>query len=194
MIAATSTLQLATPTLIMIGLVAVTWFLSRKAKKHFGLGQGTVAPTSLKVVGKRQLEQKKSLYVVEIADRYVLVGTSDNSVALIDHITAEEFAAMATPVVEKPAAPTGSLSRRFNVLRPAAAAGTAAVAEDVMDAAADVALSSVDGDAADTEIDEPRFATVGESFQMLLGKARAARSGRATTAADTAELTDQETA
>lgn len=90
--------QLVVYTLGLGLVVTVLYLIARLARARLGLGAGTISMGSLKVVGKRQLEPRKSLYMVEIADRYVLVGTSDQSVSLIDHVTAEEFAAMTAPV------------------------------------------------------------------------------------------------
>ncbi|MBC7643998.1 MAG: FliO/MopB family protein [Thermoleophilia bacterium] len=173
-------MQLATPTIVMIGLVVVTWYLSKMAKKKLGLGAGTVSPSQLKVVGKRILEPKKSLYVVEIGDRYVLVGTSENGVSLIDHITAEEFDGMSQKADAKVATTKTALARRFGIATKASDLDT--------DAEATNDCSATDADTTDTPIDEPRFATVGESFSMLLGKARSARAAKATTAVTATDI------
>jgi len=166
----------------MVGLVAVTWYFSKLAKRKLGLGAGTVAPSQLKVVGKRILEPKKSLYVIEIGDRYVLVGTSENGVSLIDHITAEEFDGMSQKADAKVAINKTALARRFgiNTNTNTAAASLATDTE-----------AAPTADNADAPIDEPRFATVGESFTMLLGKARTARAARATTAVSTTTDTNE---
>lgn len=82
------------PTIGLLAIVAFMYWAARFARTRLGLGAGTVGPDALRVVGKRVLEPRKALYVVEIADRYVLVGTAENSVSMIDHITADEFRRM----------------------------------------------------------------------------------------------------
>ena len=79
---------------IMLGLVLVTWAGAMYLRRKLGVGVGTLPPSSLPVVGRRNLDRNRALYVVRIADRYVLLGGSEQSVSLVDHITPEEFAAM----------------------------------------------------------------------------------------------------
>jgi flagellar biogenesis protein FliO len=136
-------------TLALGGLCLLMWWLARLARKRMGLGAGTVSSSGLRVVGKRPLDQKHSLYVVEIAGgRHILVGTSmDGGISKVDDISPDEYARM----VDEPAAP-----------KP---------------------LRMATSDATDADPEEPvqeqqRFATVGESFGMLLGKARDARANR----------------
>lgn len=144
-------------TLVLGGMCLLMWFLARLAKKRMGLGAGTVSQRSLRVVGKRPLDQKSSLYVVEIAGgRHILLGAGvDGTVTKIDDISPEEFATMTNE--DAPAAP------KLRVAKPAAER-----------APHDADAASED----DTADDEPRFATVSESFSALLGKAREARSSR----------------
>jgi flagellar biogenesis protein FliO len=132
------------------------WFLARIAKKRMGLGAGTVSQGALRVVGKRPIDQKSTLYVIEIAGgRHILIGSgTDGTVTKLDDISPDEYATM----VDEPAAPKLRVARTS----PAATDADAAAAEDG------------DVEAADA----PRFATVGESFSALLGKARDARSGK----------------
>jgi hypothetical protein len=128
------------------------WWLARLARKRMGIGAGTVSSNGLRVVGKRPLDQKSALYVIEIAGgRHILVGSSiDGSVTKVDDISAEEYAAM----VDEPAA-------RAPKLRVANG-------------------DTQDGDDEDGQAPAPpQFASVGESFSMLLGKAKSARSKRA---------------
>lgn len=129
---------------ILLAMVLVMYGLSRMARKRLGMGAGTLPQSALKVVGKRTLEPRKSLYVVDLGGRYILVGTGENQVSLVDHITAEEFAAMADEPEPVP-------RPRLRVARNGAA--------------------ETDADLAATGTDQ-RFATVGESFAHLLGKAR----------------------
>ena len=136
-------------TLALGGMCLLMWFLARLARKRMGVGAGTVSQAGLRVVGKRPLDQKHSLFVVEIAGgRHILLGAGmDGGVTKLDDITPEEFAEMTDEPVTKPK------------LR---------VAAEGRDEGAD------DGEAGD----EPKFATVGESFQALLGKARSSRSSK----------------
>jgi hypothetical protein len=143
-------------TLLLGGMCLAMWFLARLARRRMGIGAGTIAGDGLRVVGKRPLDQKHALYVVEIAGgRHILVGTSmEGGISKVDDISAEEYAEM-TREEDRPA--------RSPKLRVAGGASTADPAQE---------------DGEDADEDQPRFATVGESFQMLLGKARDARSSR----------------
>ena len=130
------------------------WWLARLAKKRMGIGAGTVSSDGLRVVGKRPLDQKHSLYVVEIAGgRHILLGASlEGSVTKLDDISPEEFASM----LDEPKAPK---------LRVASTD--------------DDGTRSDDGDVdAPHATDQPAFASVGESFSHFLGKARDARASR----------------
>lgn len=139
-------------TLVLGGMCVLMWWLARLAKKRMGVGAGTVSASGLRVVGKRPLDQKSALYVVEIAGgRHILLGSSmDGSVTKLDDISPEEFAAMTAdePVAAK--------------LRVASAVS-----------------SDESGDASDDGPGEkPQFASVGESFTHFLGKAKDARATR----------------
>lgn len=145
-------------TLALGGMCLLMWWLARLAKKRMGVGSGTVSQSGLRVVGKRPLDQKHALYVIEIAGgRHILVGTSmDGGISKVDDISAEEYARM----VDEPATP--------KALRVASAVSS----DESTDG--DVPAAAADGETTA----EPRFATVGESFHMLLGKARDARASR----------------
>jgi flagellar biogenesis protein FliO len=147
-------------TLALGGLCVLMWFLARLAKKRMGIGAGTVSSNGLRVVGKRPLDQKSALYVIEIAGgRHILVGSSiDGSVSKVDDISPEEYAAMS----DEPKAPK---------LRVAKSAVSSDDSEPATDAHDD------DEDAA--EAATPQFATVGQSFSHFLGKAKSARNRRA---------------
>lgn len=142
-------------TLALAGMCVLMWWLARLARKRMGIGAGTVSGDGLRVVGKRPLDQKHSLYVIEIAGgRHILVGTSmDGGISKLDDISAEEFAVMSRD--DAPA--------RVSPIKVAPRAGDAP--------------SEGPGPHAESDA-EPRFATVGESFNALLGKARDARSSR----------------
>lgn len=135
-------------TLALGGLCVIMWWLARLARKRMGIGAGTVSGDGLRVVGKRPIDQKHSLYVVEIAGgRHILIGTSmDGGISKLDDISAEEFQYMTNDGQRAP-----SLK---------------------------VASNDDDSDTPHDASDEPRFATVGESFNALLSKARDARGSR----------------
>lgn len=140
-------------TLALGGMCVLMWWLARLARKRMGIGAGTVSGDGLRVVGKRPLDQKHSLYVVEIAGgRHILVGTSmDGGISKLDDISAEEFQSMTR---DEPRVPS------LKVASPRSS-------DDAQD-----------GDEPHDASEEPRFATVGESFNALLSKARDARSSR----------------
>ena len=153
-------------TLLLGFMCLVMWWLARLARRRMGVGAGTVSADGLKVVGKRPLDQKNALYVIEIAGgRHILVGASaEGGISKVDDISAEEYQAMATePAPQRPK------------LRVAGRGTPAADATGAPVDAGSVDAESADGDDA---ADEQRFATVGESFQLLLGKARDARAAR----------------
>lgn len=158
------------PTLGLLGIVAFMYWMAHMARTRLGLGAGTVAPDSLRVVGKRVLEPRKALYVVEVADRYVLVGTAEGSVSLIDHISADEFARMTDPVAADADTDTAAL-----------AAAADSPARDAIAAA----TAGGDGDA-------QRFMTVGESFTFFLDKARTSRRARRTVAGQVAAAASED--
>jgi hypothetical protein len=121
-----------------------------------GVGAGTVSSAGLRVVGKRPLDQKSSLYVVEIAGgRHILLGSSlDGSVTKLDDISPEEFAVMTADETKAP---------KLRVASP--------VSSDDSD-------GEDGGDAGEAPVAQPQFATVGESFSHFLGKAKDARATR----------------
>lgn len=144
-------------TLLLGVMCFAMWWLARLAKRRMGVGAGTVSSDGLRVVGKRPLDQKNALYVVEIAGgRHILVGTSmdGGGVSKIDDISAAEFEAMRGDE-DAPRRPR---------LRVATSPADSAASGEV-----------ADGDAPDGE---QKFATVGESFNALLGRARDARAAR----------------
>ena len=142
-------------TLVLGGMCGLMWYLARLARKRMGVGAGTVSSAGLRVVGKRPLDQKSSLYVVEIAGgRHILLGSSlDGSVTKLDDISPEEFASMVDAPAEKPKLRVAS-----------------AVSSDASD-------DDVDGEA-DEDAPTPQFASVSESFSHFLGKAKDARATR----------------
>ncbi len=141
-------------TMVLGAMCLAMWFLARVARSRMGVGAGTVSGEGLKVVGKRPLDPKNSLYVIEIAGgRHILVGASaEGGISKVDDISADEYAVMVAD--EAPQRPKLRVAGRG------------------------AAQASSDADPDDDTGDEQRFATVGESFQMLLGKARDARDAR----------------
>lgn len=164
-------------TLVLAGMCVLMWGLARIARKRMGIGAGTVSQDAIRVVGKRALDPKSSLYVVEIAGgRHILLGSgTDGTVTKLDDISAEEYAVMTA--ADEPAS-TGIGRPRLRVAKGGRATGPGTETEGRQphDASGEHAGSDADGATGD---EEPRFATVGESFGMLLGKARAARRDRA---------------
>lgn len=142
-------------TLVLGGMCMLMWWLARLAKRRMGVGAGTVSSSGLRVVGKRPLDQKSALYVVEIAGgRHILLGASmDGSVTKLDDISPDEFASM-----------TADEPKPTPKLRVASAVSS----DDSRD----------DATADDEADDAPQFASVGESFSHFLGKAKAARDTR----------------
>lgn len=167
-------------TLILGAMCLLMWWLARLAKRRMGVGAGTVAGSGLRVVGKRPLDQKSALYVIEIAGgRHIIIGASiDGSVSKIDDITPEEYAIMSADEARgaRPKlriAGRGGAKANDGVVE--AEAGARAIEAAIDGADADTAAtpsSAEDGEAT------PQFATVGESFSNLLGRAKDARSAR----------------
>ena len=143
-------------TLVLGAMCGLMWFLARLARKRMGIGAGTVSSAGLRVVGKRPLDQKNALYVIEIAGgRHILIGSStEGGIAKVDDLSPEEFAARTD---DEPRAP------KLRVAKPKPPVDTGDVDGDT------------DGDDAGVK---PQFATVGESFSHFLGKAKDARSAR----------------
>lgn len=178
------TLQALIGTMILGVMCVVMYLLARVAKRRMGIGAGTVGGDALKIVGKRPLDQKSSLYVVQIAGgRHILLGSGvDGTVTKLDDISAEEYEAMvdqdtlaaakARPKL-KLAMPTMPGRSTGPLIGTVGDAGEPDVDPDAIAAAA--AHDSIETAAAD---EEQRFATVGESFQLLLGKAKEARASR----------------
>lgn len=138
-------------TVILAGMCGLMWLLARIAKKRMGIGSGVVAGDALRIVGKRPLDQKSSLWVVEIAGgRHILLGSgADGTVTKLDDISADEYSHMTEADAPVAARPKLRLANRKQ------------------------------NDANPTEEgEEPRFATTGEAFRMLLAKAKDARADR----------------
>ncbi|MCW2927909.1 MAG: hypothetical protein JWM86_1877 [Thermoleophilia bacterium] len=145
-------------TLALGGMCLLMWWLARLARKRMGVGAGTVTGSGLRVVGKRPLDQRHSLFVVEIAGgRHILVGAGvDGPVTKLDDISPEEFAAM----TDEP--------------KPVRTPLTVAGAPNDGDAG-EPHGPHLEPESADVE---QRFASVGESFSHFYSKAKDARSSR----------------
>jgi flagellar biogenesis protein FliO len=165
-------------TAILLVMVFAMYAAAGFARKRLGIGAGTVKGDALRIVGKRALDRSKALYVVEIGDRYVLLGTAENSVAMIDHITPEEFARMTETEDGRDLASVSPLARLASIARPAAATDTAADGEEEGEGAAATAAPG-------------EFMSVRQSFTYFMGKAR---SRRAAGTADEIEDATKETA
>ena len=162
-----SMLQWFLPTVALLSLLGALWYAASQVRKRTNIGAGTVGPNALPIVGKRMLDQRKGLYVVQVADRYLLLGTSETTVGLIDHITAEEFAMMSAPEIKSAGPARGLRLAR----KPVATTTDTAETADADVEVDELAATGTDG--------APQFATVGEAFGLLLEKARN-RSGRTT--------------
>jgi len=159
-------------TAVLGGMCLLMWALARVAKRRMGVGSGTISMNSLRVVGKRPLDQKASIYVVEIAGgRHILLGAgSEGTVTKLDDISAEEFALMSEeqPVATPIAARLRMAGRPSLKAAPTVAAVTTApTGED-----------AINMSESDTTDEAAKFATVGESFTHFLGKAKQARDDK----------------
>jgi flagellar biogenesis protein FliO len=163
------TFKIIMPTVILVGIIVAMWLMARFARSRLGIGAGTVTPGALKVVGRKQLEPRKSLYVVQIADRYILVGTGEQSVNLIDRISADEFALMSDEVE------VASPAKTFRT----SPADEAEAGDMDADADAPAIDSPVTPDQLASHLaEQQRFATVGESFSWLLNRAKTNRTAK----------------
>lgn len=163
-------------TLALAGMCFLMWFLARLAKRRLGVGAGTISPNALKIVSKKPLDQRSSLWIVEVGGRHILLGSSlDGGVSKLDDISDAEWEQMSAPVVEGPT-PLQAVRRIASAGMGRGGSGdVAAIAGGSADDDDPGALEGTEGPHEQAE--EQRFATVGESFQHLLKKARSARSG-----------------
>jgi flagellar biogenesis protein FliO len=179
-----SSAQWFIPTVCLLAMLGGLWFAAVQLRRRGAVGGGTVGPNALPIVGKRTLEQRKSLFIVQVADRYLLLGTAETSVQLIDRITAEEFAAMSAMAEVAPVDMGGLAAKaagKLRLVRP----GTTA---DAVAADADVAVAEAGDDEAAAEATgtDGQFLSVGESFHYFLDKARN-RGGKRAAAGGTQE-------
>lgn len=179
-------------TLVLAAFVAVLYALTHLARKRFGVGAGTISPDSLRIVGKRTLEARKSLYVIQVADRYVLVGSTESGISLIDRISVDEFATM-VPQDELDHVPSVAKKRRA---QEAASADQDITALDLDSEPTELTLDADDADDAETLAarirESGRSATLGEGFQYLMSKARRSTSSHERVAAGVAAANSDE--
>jgi len=100
--------------LVFIG--GVLWFAARVAKKR-GLGQGNGL---IEVVARQRMGRASSVSVVRIADRVLVVGSTEEQVTLLAEVDGD--------VVEEAIA-----ERRLTVAQPAAAGAPGVLAGSVFD-------------------------------------------------------------
>lgn len=74
--------------LAIVSIVAV--LVLKYAVPHFGLLKPFQKGRYFTVLGRYVLEPKKSLYVVNIGKRYLVIGTADNGINLITEISKED--------------------------------------------------------------------------------------------------------
>lgn len=90
-------------TLVLVAVILGLYACIRLVRGKLGVAQKTVAPEALKIVGKKNLDQRKQLYVVEVGDRYLLLGATEGSINLLDRLSSDEFAALKSPAkADKP--------------------------------------------------------------------------------------------
>ena len=77
--------------LLILGIVCVGAVLILKyAVPHVGLVKRFQRGKYFHVLGRHMLEPKKSLYLVRIAKRYLVIGVADHGINLITEISKEE--------------------------------------------------------------------------------------------------------
>ncbi len=77
--------------LLVLAIVSIFAVLILKyAVPHFGLLKPFQKGQYFKVMGRYVLEPRKSLYLVNIGKRYLVIGTADHGINLITEISKEE--------------------------------------------------------------------------------------------------------
>jgi len=78
----------------MVGLLVVVCVLAIIFLKYvlprLGVTRGGQRGRFFKVHGRYQLEARKSLYVVEVGGRYLVIGCADHGIKLITELSPEE--------------------------------------------------------------------------------------------------------
>jgi flagellar protein FliO/FliZ len=89
--------DLLVTSLIVLGVVCVAAFVViRIAGRLFATGRARGAGV-LDIVARMPLEPRRSLYVVDVAGKTLLVGTSETGLALLSELDAEAVHARAVP-------------------------------------------------------------------------------------------------
>lgn len=77
--------------LVLLAVCALAYVLLRWGLRRFERS-GALRAGGMRVVERLGLEPRRSLFVVEVARRYFLLGTSENGIALLAEIDAETAA------------------------------------------------------------------------------------------------------
>jgi len=79
--------------LLVLAIVSIVAVLILKyAVPHFGLLRPLQKGQYFTVLGRYVLEPKKSLYLVNIGKRYLVIGAADHGINLLTEISKEEVA------------------------------------------------------------------------------------------------------
>ena len=87
---------------VVLGLL---WFVARTSSRRFGGGSRSV----VRVLARQPLARNASLAVVEVGERLLVVGVSENGVSLLTEMDAEELAAAPQPPAESAKSLSGSV-------------------------------------------------------------------------------------
>jgi flagellar protein FliO/FliZ len=97
---------------IVIGLIFLAVWIIKKMAPQLNRGGQTSA---IKILSSNWLGPKKALFLVEVIDRIILIGVTDNSINTLSEFTSpEEIALVRTKFSEK--SPTASFSTVFTQL------------------------------------------------------------------------------
>ncbi len=75
--------------ILIVGLIYASMFFLKKINARAS-GGGTVGDI-IKIVGRTFLSPKQCLYLVKIGEKYMVLGATEGSINLIDHISQAEF-------------------------------------------------------------------------------------------------------
>lgn len=78
---------------VVLGLL---WFIARTSSRRFG----GAARSMVRIVARQPLARSASLAVVEVGDRVLVVGVSENGVSLLTELDPSELPASAESTVE----------------------------------------------------------------------------------------------
>lgn len=85
-------------------IAGLLWFIARTSNKRFG----GAARSMVRVVARQPLARSASLAVVEVGDRVLVVGVSENGVSLLTEMDPSELPAGAAGPVPDTAAEPGA--------------------------------------------------------------------------------------